>query len=205
MRGARIVGGANGGEISSSWNINIQSLQGGPGCTKRIAVVHQVDIAVWPLPLICAPDRSACRPARVGRDGQNAQRRADKRGRTLMSSGKQISNTFTQEEGDIHIGGIEALVRLTMDQVRFDPRRGLNNAMFVSGYRGSPVGMLDADFIKQQKLLVQNQHPVRRRHQRGPRRHRRLGHPDAAHRRQPEVRRRHRHLVRQGAGRGPLG
>ncbi len=28
--------------------------------------------------------------------------------------------------------------------------------MFVSGYRGSPVGMLDAALIKQPKLLVQN-------------------------------------------------
>ena len=26
-----------------------------------------------------------------------------------MSSGKQISNTFTQEEGDIHLGGIGSL------------------------------------------------------------------------------------------------
>jgi indolepyruvate ferredoxin oxidoreductase len=73
-----------------------------------------------------------------------------------MSSGKQISNTFTQEEGDIHLGGIDAIVRLTLDQVRTDARRGLKTGMFVSGYRGSPVGMLDAALIKQQKLLVQN-------------------------------------------------
>ncbi len=73
-----------------------------------------------------------------------------------MSSGKQISNTFTQEEGDIHLGGIDAIIRLTLDQVRTDARRGLKTGMFVSGYRGSPVGMLDAALIKQQKLLVQN-------------------------------------------------
>ncbi len=48
------------------------------------------------------------------------------------------------------------------------------------------------------------EHPLRRRPQRRPRRHRRVGHPDAAHRGQAEVRRRHRHVVRQGAGRGPL-
>ncbi|ATE61296.1 indolepyruvate ferredoxin oxidoreductase family protein [Thauera sinica] len=73
-----------------------------------------------------------------------------------MSSKQDFTRQFTAEEGVIHIGGIEALVRLTMDQIRFDRRRGLNNAMFISGYRGSPVGMLDANFIKQQKLLLQH-------------------------------------------------
>src|SRR5690606_26078729 len=73
-----------------------------------------------------------------------------------MSSKQDLTRQFTAEEGIIHIGGIEALVRLTMDQIRFDRRRGLNNAMFISGYRGSPVGMLDANFIKQQKLLMQH-------------------------------------------------
>ena len=73
-----------------------------------------------------------------------------------MSSKMDFTKQFTSEEGYIHIGGIEALVRLTMDQIRFDRRRGLNNGMFISGYRGSPVGMLDANFIKQQKLLLQH-------------------------------------------------
>ena len=65
-------------------------------------------------------------------------------------------NAFTSEEGAIHIGGIDALVRLTLDQVRTDARRGLKTGMFVSGYRGSPVGMLDAALIKQQKLLLEH-------------------------------------------------
>jgi indolepyruvate ferredoxin oxidoreductase len=65
-------------------------------------------------------------------------------------------NAFTKEEGVIHIGGIDALVRLTLDQVRADARRGLKTGMFVSGYRGSPVGMLDAALIKQQKLLLEH-------------------------------------------------
>ena len=61
-----------------------------------------------------------------------------------MSSKQDLSSTFTKETGDIHLGGIDALVRLTLDQVRTDARRGLKTGMFVSGYRGSPVGMLDA-------------------------------------------------------------
>ncbi|MCB1755514.1 MAG: 2-oxoacid ferredoxin oxidoreductase, partial [Gammaproteobacteria bacterium] len=65
-------------------------------------------------------------------------------------------NPLTAEEGMIEIGGIDALVRLTLDQVRTDARRGLKTGMFISGYRGSPVGMLDAAFIKKQKLLIEN-------------------------------------------------
>ena len=73
-----------------------------------------------------------------------------------MSSKQDLSSIFAREEGEVHIGGIDALVRLTLDQVRTDRRRGLKTGMFVSGYRGSPVGMLDAAFIKQQKTLVEH-------------------------------------------------
>lgn len=70
---------------------------------------------------------------------------------------KQVPfNPLKTEEGLIHIGGIDALVRLTLDQVRMDARRGLKTGMFVSGYRGSPVGMLDAALIKQKKTLLEN-------------------------------------------------
>jgi indolepyruvate ferredoxin oxidoreductase len=73
-----------------------------------------------------------------------------------MSSKQDPSSNLTREEGVVHLGGIEALVRLTLDQVRADQRRGLKTGMFVSGYRGSPVGMLDANFIKHQKTLLAN-------------------------------------------------
>ena len=71
------------------------------------------------------------------------------------------TNIFTQEHGVIHLGGIDAIVRLTLDQVRTDAKRGLKTGMFVSGYRGSPVGMLDAALLKNQKtLLAQHIHFV---------------------------------------------
>jgi indolepyruvate ferredoxin oxidoreductase len=71
-----------------------------------------------------------------------------------MSSKKEIPNAFTQEEGTVNMGGIDALVRLVLDQSRADERRGLKTGMFISGYRGSPVGMLDAAFIKNEKALL---------------------------------------------------
>jgi len=73
-----------------------------------------------------------------------------------MSAKSDNFTPFTQQEGTIHLGGIDAVVRLTLDQIRADARRGLKTGMFVSGYRGSPLGMLDAALIKQQKLLVEN-------------------------------------------------
>ncbi|WP_326537198.1 indolepyruvate ferredoxin oxidoreductase family protein [Pseudorhodoferax sp.] len=71
-----------------------------------------------------------------------------------MADKNDAPSIFTQEEGSIHLGGIDALVRLSLDQVRTDARRGLRTGMFVSGYRGSPVGMLDAALLRQQKLLL---------------------------------------------------
>jgi indolepyruvate ferredoxin oxidoreductase len=70
-----------------------------------------------------------------------------------MSSKQDLTAVFTREEGEIHLGGIDAIVRLTLDQVRADARRGLKTGMFVSGYRGSPVGMLDAALLRQKKIL----------------------------------------------------
>ena len=40
-----------------------------------------------------------------------------------MSSKQDLTSIFTREEGDIHLGGIDALARLTLDQVRADARR----------------------------------------------------------------------------------
>jgi indolepyruvate ferredoxin oxidoreductase len=71
-----------------------------------------------------------------------------------MSTKSEKPSPFTQEEGTVNMGGIDALVRLVLDQSRADERRGLKTGMFISGYRGSPVGMLDAAFIKNTKTLL---------------------------------------------------
>jgi indolepyruvate ferredoxin oxidoreductase len=49
--------------------------------------------------------------------------------------------------------GYQALVRLTLMQKEIDRRAGLNTAGYVSGYRGSPLGGLDQQFMRAERWL----------------------------------------------------
>jgi len=60
---------------------------------------------------------------------------------------------YRQDEGRIFLSGIQALVRLPLDQHRADRRRGLSTATLISGYRGSPLGGLDLTLERNQPLL----------------------------------------------------
>src|SRR6267143_6558426 len=64
-----------------------------------------------------------------------------------------VDAKYTQESGRIYLSGIQALVRLPLDQHRADKRRGLNTATFISGYRGSPLGGFDQTLEREKKLL----------------------------------------------------
>ena len=60
---------------------------------------------------------------------------------------------YRQEEGVIFLSGIQALVRVPLDQHRADRRRGLRTATLISGYRGSPLGGLDITLERNPELL----------------------------------------------------
>lgn len=64
-----------------------------------------------------------------------------------------LASKYTLEEGKIFLSGIQALVRLPIDQHRLDRRRGLNTATLISGYPGSPLGGVDAELHRQARLL----------------------------------------------------
>lgn len=67
-----------------------------------------------------------------------------------------IRDRLELERGRIAIGGVHALVRLLLDQRRADARRGWATAGFVSGYRGSPLGGLDQQLMREARLLEGN-------------------------------------------------
>jgi indolepyruvate ferredoxin oxidoreductase len=54
-----------------------------------------------------------------------------------------LDDKFLLTEGRVFITGVQALLRVLMDQHQLDRAAGLNTAGFVSGYRGSPLGGLD--------------------------------------------------------------
>jgi indolepyruvate ferredoxin oxidoreductase len=72
---------------------------------------------------------------------------------TTQSGEFSLEAKYTQERGRIYLSGIQALVRLPLDQHRADRRRGLNTATFISGYRGSPLGGLDQTLERMASLM----------------------------------------------------
>ena len=63
---------------------------------------------------------------------------------------------YRLEAGTIFLSGIQALVRLPLDQHRADHRRGVRTATLISGYRGSPLGGLDLTLERNPKLLAEH-------------------------------------------------
>jgi indolepyruvate ferredoxin oxidoreductase len=66
-----------------------------------------------------------------------------------------LDDKYVQESGLIYLTGIQALVRLLLMQHKRDVLQGLNTAGFVSGYRGSPLGVLDLQLWRAQRFLDQ--------------------------------------------------
>ncbi len=64
-----------------------------------------------------------------------------------------LSDKYTVERGSVYLTGIQALVRLPMDQMRRDRRAGLKTGAFISGYEGSPLGGYDLALGRSKKLL----------------------------------------------------
>src|SRR6266480_6013128 len=67
-----------------------------------------------------------------------------------------LDDKFDLGQGRIFVTGFQALVRLCLMQKERDRRVGLNTAGYVSGYRGSPLGLLDQQFQRAQAHLERN-------------------------------------------------
>ena len=65
-----------------------------------------------------------------------------------------LDQKFTLERGRVLVTGVQALVRLPIDQHRADAARGLRTATFISGYQGSPLGTVDLTIERNMDLLA---------------------------------------------------
>ena len=70
-----------------------------------------------------------------------------------------LDDKYLQPSGRVSLSSNQALVRLPLDQARRDRAAGLNTAGYISGYRGSPLGVYDSALWGAQKLL--DQHAIR--------------------------------------------
>jgi indolepyruvate ferredoxin oxidoreductase len=77
----------------------------------------------------------------------------------MTKSVTTLEDKYLLESGRVFISANQALVRLPIDQARRDRAAGLVTTGFISGYRGSPLGVYDAALWGAQKLL--DQHDVR--------------------------------------------
>ncbi len=68
-----------------------------------------------------------------------------------------LSDKYTATQGRVYLSGSQALARLPMMQHQRDKAAGLNTAGFISGYRGSPLGVYDLALWQAQPFLEQNQ------------------------------------------------
>ena len=59
-----------------------------------------------------------------------------------------LNDRFDLEKKIVIVSGTQALVRLMLNQAVRDRGEGINTAGLVTGYRGSPLGGVDATFSK---------------------------------------------------------
>jgi indolepyruvate ferredoxin oxidoreductase len=66
-----------------------------------------------------------------------------------------LDDKYDLGKSRIFVTGFQALVRMCLMQKERDRRAGLNTAGYVTGYRGSPLGTLDQQFIRARRQLDQ--------------------------------------------------
>ena len=64
-----------------------------------------------------------------------------------------LQDKYALTQGRAFMTGIQALVRLPLDQKRIDLKAGINTAGYISGYRGSPLGGYDQQLSLAQTFL----------------------------------------------------
>ena len=72
---------------------------------------------------------------------------------TLLRPNYRLADNLAAESGVVFLTGTQALIRLALMQSARDAAHGVKSQGFISGYRGSPLGMVDQQAWKAAKLL----------------------------------------------------
>ena len=64
-----------------------------------------------------------------------------------------LESRYTDLDRPVLLSGVQALVRVMLEQARLDQLAGLNTGGLVSGYRGSPLGGVDQELWRREALL----------------------------------------------------
>ncbi|GAB4265635.1 MAG: indolepyruvate ferredoxin oxidoreductase family protein [Pararhodobacter sp.] len=65
-----------------------------------------------------------------------------------------LADRLTEEDGWVYMTGMQALVRLPIQQRKRDMAAGLNTGGYISGYRGSPMGRYDMELWQAKAALA---------------------------------------------------
>ena len=69
---------------------------------------------------------------------------------------RSLDDRYLREEGTVYLSGMQALVRLPIDQSRRDRRAGLRIGTFISGFPGSPLGGYDLTLRQARRILTEH-------------------------------------------------
>jgi len=78
-----------------------------------------------------------------------------------MNQSLSLDSKYSQKQGSVYMTGVQALVRLLIEQSAADERAGLKTASLVTGYQGSPLAGLDLELERH----AQRMESARVRHQ----------------------------------------
>src|SRR2546429_7078889 len=70
------------------------------------------------------------------------------RGGQMTLKNVTLDDKYDLTQSRVFVTGYQALIRATLMQQERDRLAGLNTAGYVSGYRGSPLGGLDQQFMR---------------------------------------------------------
>jgi indolepyruvate ferredoxin oxidoreductase len=74
----------------------------------------------------------------------------------MANAAVSLDDKYALESGRVYLTGTQALVRLPMMQRQRDAAAGLDTACYVTGYRGSPLGIIDQQMQRAKPFLARN-------------------------------------------------